>query len=55
MRLVKRLESEKDDARATDLGLILLEQAQLLEGASLEDPVGLRASRQHVARGRVSI
>ncbi len=36
--LVQRLEAEKDDARATDLGLILLEQAQLLEGASLEDP-----------------
>ncbi len=38
--LVKRLESETDDAKATDLGLILLEQAQLLEGASLDDPAG---------------
>ena len=36
--LVKRFESEKDHAKAADLGLILLEQAQLLEGASLEDP-----------------
>ncbi len=36
--LVKRLESETDAARANDLGLILLEQAQLLEGAALDDP-----------------
>jgi molecular chaperone HtpG len=36
--LVKRLENETDAARANDLGLILLEQAQLLEGAALEDP-----------------
>ncbi len=36
--LVQRLEAEKDDASATDLGLILLEQAQLLEGVSLDDP-----------------
>jgi molecular chaperone HtpG len=36
--LVKRLESETDSARAGDLGSILLEQAQLLEGAQLDDP-----------------
>ena len=36
--LVKRLESETDSARASDLGSILLEQAQLLEGAQLDDP-----------------
>jgi len=36
--LVKRLESESDNARAIDLGLLLLEQAQILEGAQLEDP-----------------
>ena len=36
--LVKRLENEIDSARASDLGLLLLEQAQLLEGAQLEDP-----------------
>ncbi len=36
--LVKRLEGESDDARATDLGLLLLDQAQLLEGVALDDP-----------------
>ncbi len=36
--LVKRLEAEADPARASDLGSILLEQAQLLEGAQLDDP-----------------
>jgi molecular chaperone HtpG len=36
--LVKRLEIESDPARASDLGSILLEQAQLLEGAQLDDP-----------------
>jgi molecular chaperone HtpG len=36
--LVKRLESETDSGRASDLGSILLEQAQLLEGAQLDDP-----------------
>jgi len=36
--LVKRLESESDDARAADFGLLLLEQAQILEGAQLDDP-----------------
>jgi molecular chaperone HtpG len=36
--LVKRLESETDEARAADLGLLLLDQAQLLEGAALDDP-----------------
>ena len=36
--LVKRLESESEDARAADLGLLLLEQAQILEGAPLDDP-----------------
>jgi molecular chaperone HtpG len=36
--LVRRLEGESDNARAADLGLLLLEQAQILEGATLEDP-----------------
>jgi molecular chaperone HtpG len=36
--LVKRLEAETDPACAADLGLLLLEQAQLLEGAQLDDP-----------------
>jgi molecular chaperone HtpG len=36
--LVRRLEAESDSAAANDLGLLLLEQAQLLEGAPLDDP-----------------
>jgi molecular chaperone HtpG len=36
--LVKRLESETDNARAQDLALLLLDQAQLLEGVGLENP-----------------
>jgi molecular chaperone HtpG len=36
--LVKRLEAETDEASANDLGLLLLEQAQLAEGGQLEDP-----------------
>jgi len=36
--LVQRLEAETDTARAADLSLLLLEQAQLAEGAQLEDP-----------------
>jgi molecular chaperone HtpG len=36
--LVRRLEGESDAARAADLGLLLLEQAQILEGAQLDDP-----------------
>jgi molecular chaperone HtpG len=36
--LVKRLDGEVDSARASDLGLLLLDQALLLEGVALEDP-----------------
>jgi molecular chaperone HtpG len=36
--LVRRLEGEGDSARAQDLALLLLDQAQLLEGVALEDP-----------------
>jgi len=36
--LVRRLQAESDEARFTDLALILFEQALLSEGASLEDP-----------------
>jgi molecular chaperone HtpG len=36
--LVKRLEAETDDSRAADLALLLLEQAQVAEGAQLDDP-----------------
>jgi molecular chaperone HtpG len=36
--LVKRLESETQDDRFSDLALILLDQAQLAEGGQLDDP-----------------
>jgi molecular chaperone HtpG len=36
--LLKRLESETDESKATNLASLLLEQAQLLEGVPLEDP-----------------
>lgn len=36
--LVKRLESETDETRFADLGLILFDQAQLAEGGVLDDP-----------------
>ncbi|HEY9110754.1 MAG TPA: molecular chaperone HtpG [Rhodanobacteraceae bacterium] len=36
--LVKRVESETDDARAGDLALLLLEQAEITAGAQLPDP-----------------
>ena len=36
--LVRRLEATADDAQATDLALLLLEQAELTAGAQLADP-----------------
>ncbi len=36
--LIERLQAETDAARATEIGLMLLDQAQLLEGVALEDP-----------------
>jgi molecular chaperone HtpG len=36
--LVKRVESEVDDAKARDLALLLLEQAEITAGAQLPDP-----------------
>jgi len=36
--LVKRLESEQDEGRFGDLGMILFDQAQLAEGGQLADP-----------------
>ena len=36
--LLQRVEAETDDARATDLATLLLEQAQLSAGAPLDDP-----------------
>jgi len=36
--LVRRLESEKDENRFSDLGMLLFEQAQLAEGGQLDDP-----------------
>ncbi len=38
--LLQRFEQENDSARASDLGLLLFEQAQLAEGAALDDPAG---------------
>lgn len=36
--LVKRLETEEDESRFNDLGMILFDQAQLAEGGQLDDP-----------------
>ena len=36
--LVKRVESESDEAKANDLALLLLEQAEITAGAALNDP-----------------
>jgi len=36
--LVKRLESEEDESRFNDLGMVLFDQAQLAEGGQLDDP-----------------
>jgi molecular chaperone HtpG len=36
--LTQQLEAESDPARAEDLALLLLDQAQLLEGVALDDP-----------------
>jgi len=36
--LLKRLESENDTQRAEDIAVLLLDQAQLLEGVALDDP-----------------
>ena len=38
--LLARLQGETDEARAADLALVVLEQAQLAEGVPLEDPSG---------------
>jgi len=36
--LVKRLETEEDESRFNDLGMVLFDQAQLAEGGQLDDP-----------------
>ena len=38
--LLRRFEAETDPVRRDDLGLLLFEQAQLAEGAALDDPAG---------------
>jgi molecular chaperone HtpG len=38
--LIKRFDSEADGDRSEALALLLLEQAQLAEGAALDDPAG---------------
>jgi molecular chaperone HtpG len=41
--LVQRIEQTADDAHRDDLALLLFEQAQLAEGAALDDPAGFIA------------
>jgi molecular chaperone HtpG len=38
--LLQRFEAESDEARSQDFALLLFEQAQLAEGAALDDPSG---------------
>jgi molecular chaperone HtpG len=51
--LLKRLEGETDDARAADLALLLLEQAQVSEGAQLDDPAAFVQRLNRVILGGV--
>ena len=41
--LIKRFEAETDDQRASDIALLVFEQAQLAEGAALDDPASFVA------------
>lgn len=52
--LLKRLESETDDSRANDLALLLLEQAQVAEGAQLDDPAAFVQRLNRVILGNGS-
>ncbi len=53
--LVKRLEAEVDAGRSKDLALLLLEQAQVAEGAQLDDPAAFvqRLNRVILESGQV--
>lgn len=49
--LIKRFEAESDDQRAADLALLVFEQAQLAEGAALDDPAGFVARMNRTILG----
>ncbi|HEX7326566.1 MAG TPA: molecular chaperone HtpG, partial [Rhodanobacteraceae bacterium] len=49
--LVKRIETETDDARAKDLALLLLEQAEVTAGAQLADPAAFVQRMNRVLLG----
>ncbi len=49
--LVARLRAETDEARATDLALLLFEQAQIADGAALADPAAFVARLNRVILG----
>ncbi|MBD8526191.1 molecular chaperone HtpG [Pseudomarimonas arenosa] len=49
--LIKRFEAESDDERATDLALLVFEQAQLAEGAALDDPASFVARMNRAILG----
>ncbi|HEX7348684.1 MAG TPA: molecular chaperone HtpG [Rhodanobacteraceae bacterium] len=49
--LVKRIESESDAAKAKDLALLLLEQAEITAGAQLADPAGFVQRMNRVLLG----
>ena len=49
--LVKRVESETDDARARDLATLLLEQAEISAGAQLPDPAAFVQRMNRVLMG----
>ncbi|UPG95793.1 hypothetical protein L2Y97_06700 [Luteibacter aegosomatissinici] len=48
---VKRLASETDDTKATDLANLLLEQAEITAGAQLADPAGFVQRMNRVLLG----
>ena len=49
--LVKRVESESDEAKARDLALLLLEQAEITAGAALPDPAAFVQRMNRVLLG----
>jgi molecular chaperone HtpG len=49
--LVKRVEAEADEAKARDLAMLLLEQAEISAGAQLPDPAGFVQRMNRVLMG----
>ena len=49
--LLKRVEAETDDAKATDLATLLLEQAEIAAGAPLPDPAAFVQRMNRVLMG----